>query len=107
MVVSRAHAGSLFNRVNLIRGQSPEMLNQTAGPGDIDAIDLAIDSQSEMQAKIVLGKVAAASANFVELRQLPRVNREASADSSPITLGALQLKLNPVISISQMIAQES
>jgi len=98
---------SFLNRVNLIRGKIAETLYQPAGPGDFDAIDLASGSQAEVQPKVVLRKIAAASANFIELRKFSSAHREARADSGAVTFRALQVEFNPVISIDEMIAQES
>ena len=44
----------LFNRVNLIHGETAEILYEPARPGDFDAINLAVCSHAEVQPKIVL-----------------------------------------------------
>src|ERR1700733_9653612 len=83
------------------------MLNQPARPGDVDAIDLRISSQAEVQPQVVLRKIAAASANFIELNEFSGVNGEARANGGAVTLRTQQLEFNPVVSVGQMVAQQS
>src|SRR5580658_2742624 len=103
-ILLRADPFSLLDRVNLIHAKIAKTLYQPARPGDFDAIDLGVDSQAEVQPKVVLRKVAAASTNFIELHEFPSMNRQARTDRGAVTLCALQMKFNPVISIGEMIA---
>src|ERR1700683_33779 len=47
-------AFSLFNGINLVHGETAEILYEPAGPGDFDTINLDVCSQAEVQPKIVL-----------------------------------------------------
>src|SRR5581483_11648623 len=53
--------------------------------------------EAEVQAEIVLREVAAGTAHFVGLNEVPGGNSDASVQSEPVALGSAEFESNPVV----------
>src|SRR4029078_8229452 len=82
-------------------------LGASAGPGDLDGNRVRLLAQAEVQAQVVLRKVARATAHFVDLREAAGVDADTCADAGAIAAGADELEPDPVVTVRQPIAQEA
>src|SRR5437016_13361859 len=69
---------AFFDENDLIRVDILECFNKPARPADFDQLDFFRFSDSKMHAQIVLRKIPAAAAHFVDLRMLMRSEEHTS-----------------------------
>src|SRR5712691_9272287 len=96
-------AFALFDEDNLIGLDVLEGFDEAAGPADFEELDVFGFSDAEVDAEIVLGKIAAAAADFVDLRMETfftgkmRDAFDARADAAAIGFCADGFDFDPIV----------
>src|ERR1035437_453791 len=88
---------SFGDGVNLVRSHVFETFRFSARPANLNQIDLVGRSQTEMKPQIVLRKIAASPAHFIELRHSSGMNGDARPDRRAIALGSHQTEEDAVV----------
>ena len=83
--------------VDLVRWNVFQCFDLAGGPAYFDGVDFRRRSQAEMKTQIVLRKVTATAAHFVELGHSSGVNGDARADRCAITLCSLQTEEHTMV----------
>ena len=97
-------AFALFDKDDLVRLDVFERFNEAAGPADFEDLDVFGFTDAEVDAEIVLGKIAAAAADFVNLRMQALLAGkmsdafDARADAAAIRFRADGFDFNPIVS---------
>src|SRR5207248_9518844 len=87
---------AFLQRVNGIDGEIGPAFFTAIGPANLDPVDAAGAAESEMDAKIILRKVAAPAAHFLPLRRAAAHALDARADRVAIRRDAHELQQHPV-----------
>ncbi len=94
---------ALFDEDHLVRLDVFERFDEAAGPADFEELDVFGFADPEVDAEIVLRKIAAAAAHFVNLRMQTllagkmRDAFDARADAAAIRFSADGLDLDPIV----------
>ena len=99
-------AGTLSQSVDGIRGKIFKSLDQAAGPAHLHPINLCRSAEAEMDAHVVVGNVAGASAHFVNEGARARFHRDAGADAVAVGFDPDCPKGDPVVCVSRVVDQK-
>src|SRR5205814_8691224 len=88
-------AGSLRQGHDVINLDALPLLLEPIRPADVHALDLRGLSQAEMHAQIVLRKIAAAAADFLELHSAATEEPDACANCASVRSRAHELERHP------------
>src|SRR5439155_4675076 len=103
----RAHnPGSFPNDQELVAGNVLELVHDAARPPDFQPVQSARLAQADVYPQIVLGKIAPAAADLVNLTTPAGKNRDPSANTVPIGLGAHGADREPMVLVSSVVAQQ-
>src|ERR1700730_3522355 len=91
------------NRVGL---QVLQLLGISIGPANFEGFDVGGTCQAEMQAQIVLRKIAGPSTHFAELHHAAGMDGDASANSGAIAFRPDQVKQHAMVSVVVFIPQQ-
>jgi len=86
------NAAAFDDRVDAVCRQIVQVFGSSIGPADLDGIQLALAAQAEMQAQIVLGKIAGAATHFTKLAELASLECETGADGGAVAPDAFELE---------------
>src|SRR5579864_5165113 len=92
-----ANTGTFHNGVDGVAGDVLQGFESAVGPTDFYGFHFGGGAQAEMEAKVVLGEVAAAAADFAELLNATGVNGDARPDGGAIAFCADQLEEHTVV----------
>src|SRR3989442_370190 len=105
-------AFAFFDEDHLVGLDVAERLDEAAGPADFQEFDVLGFADAEMDAQIILRKIAAAAAHFVYLRMEALFAREvrdafyARADAAAIRFGADGFDFDPIVARTRVATQK-
>src|SRR5262249_37700186 len=88
-----------------VHGKIQKFLREATWPAHLNGVDLRPPLQAEMQPRVILRKIAAAPALFVNLYEVSRDDFDPSAVSATVALAANQLKREKVVPIAAVVAE--
>src|ERR1700739_2586745 len=88
---------AFFYFVDSISGQICECFFFPGGPGNFDAVNAVAIAEAEMNAKVGLGKIAAAAHHFARLNEITRDCLDAPVQGEAVAPGSFQFETDPVI----------
>src|SRR6266849_6624216 len=80
--------------------------SKSAGPADLDPIDLGGGTEPEVDAHVATGNVTGPATNFVDERARTGFHRDLRADAVAIGFAANGLKRNPMIAVVNVVYQQ-
>src|SRR5579872_6126223 len=98
----KSYAGSyvlfyrLAQRDHTAGGEISGDLPDAARPEDFELVDFCGCSQSEMQPQVVLRKIAAAAAHFIDLGSAAGREAHARTNGATVRFHTLQLQTHPI-----------
>ena len=90
-----------------VRIESAEFLCVAVGPSNLSAVDSCCLPESEMNAEIVLRKIAATAADFGHLFLAARFDFDAGADGTSVTSRAFQPEADPMVRLAGVVPEEA
>src|SRR5438045_2512697 len=91
--------------IKLIHRQILQRIHGSRRPANLNRIDFRRGIQTKMDSQIILGKIAAAAMNLVDLRHTTGDNLDSGANSGPVALASSKLKRDPMIGIVAFVMQ--
>src|ERR1700687_603773 len=95
-----------YNR-NSVQRQIRKAFHQPAGPADLEIFDLIHRLQAEVNAHIVVGNIAGAASDLIDLLARSRLQHETSPDTAAVRACADGFDLDPMIWVRYAIDQQA
>ena len=102
-----ADAGGFYDGVDGVSRYILKAFDFAAGPADFYRLDFCGFAEAEVEAQIVLRKIAVAAADFCHLAHASGADGHAGADSGAIALCANHFEQHAVVAIVVFVEQES
>src|ERR1700737_4705667 len=94
---SSHNADAFLHSNELVHSQIVKRIDLTAGPANLNGLDSLVLTDSEMDTKIILRVIAAATAHLINLATVRGHALNARSDPISIRLDANRLDLDPVV----------